>query len=129
MGFELQIDPGTAVPIGQQIVDGLRWAVAAGGLRPGEAVPSVREMAVRLRVNPNTVARAYRRLVEDGILSVRRGEGTFVADPPAGGVEGLREQELSLAAGRFVEVARRLGAGVQQATRAVERAWKEVDRG
>lgn len=129
MAFDLDIDPGGALPIGDQIVQGLRWAVASGALEPGEAVPSVREMALRLRVNPNTVARAYRRLVDQGVLAVRRGEGTFVAEPPAGGVAALRREELSRAAARYAGAARKLGAGIEEAARALEREWTEVDRG
>ena len=76
----LRVDPGDAVPIWRQIEEGLRRMVASRALPPGSPVPSVRDMARELRVNPATVSKAYQRLVDAGILAVKRGEGTFVAE-------------------------------------------------
>jgi GntR family transcriptional regulator len=76
----MRIDTDNPVPIFQQIVGRLSAAVAAGVHKPGELVPSVRQMAVNLRVNPNTVQRAYEQLERDGILVSRRGSGMAVAD-------------------------------------------------
>jgi len=76
----LRIDAGDAVPIWTQIEDGIRSIVAKGALAPGTAVPSVRSLASELVVNPATVAKAYQRLADAGVLVVQRGEGTFVAD-------------------------------------------------
>jgi GntR family transcriptional regulator len=60
-------------PIWRQIEEGVRRLIALGALQPGASVPSVRDLAKDLRVNPNTVARAYQRLTEGGVLSVKRG--------------------------------------------------------
>jgi GntR family transcriptional regulator len=68
------------VPIFQQIVDRLTAAVAAGVYKPGELVPSVRQQALHLLVNPNTVQRAYEHLEREGVLVSRRGSGMAVAD-------------------------------------------------
>jgi len=73
------IDPKSALPIYQQISAQVRRAVAAGLLAPGDQLPSVRELAARLLVNPNTVARVYRDLERDGLLETRRGQGTYVS--------------------------------------------------
>jgi DNA-binding transcriptional regulator YhcF (GntR family) len=109
----LRIDPSDAIPIWKQIEDGVRRLVASAALEPGSAIPSVREMAKTLRVNPATVARAYQRLADAGVLTVRRGDGTYVADaPPA-----MR------AAARYVAVARTIGATRDDAVAGVERAW------
>ena len=78
----LRVDPRDATPIWRQIEEGLRRLVASGALAPGTGVPSVREMAADLRINPATVAKAYQRLTDAGVLAVRRGEGTFVAEFP-----------------------------------------------
>ena len=78
----LKIDPKDAVPIWRQIEDGVRRLVASGALSPGAAIPSVRDLAKELRVNPATVSKAYQRLSDANVLTVRRGEGTFVADDP-----------------------------------------------
>lgn len=66
-------------PIYVQIIDEVRRSIVAGGLDGDDPLPSVRELASRLQVNPNTVSRAYRELERDGIVYVRRGRGTFVS--------------------------------------------------
>ncbi|GAB6165035.1 GntR family transcriptional regulator [Thermostilla marina] len=74
------IDPQDELPIYDQIVRQLKFAVAAEILRPGELIPSVRETAKQVAVNPNTVARAYRCLQDEGVLVSVRGTGLAVAD-------------------------------------------------
>ncbi len=76
----MQIDPHRHLPIYLQIAEAIRGAVVAGTYRPGEALPSLRELAITLRVNPNTVQRAYDELSREGIVEPRRGLGLFVAD-------------------------------------------------
>ena len=78
----ISIDPKDAIPLWKQIEDEVRRLVAVGTFRPGHPVPSVRDLAQQLRINPATAAKAYQRLTDAGILAVRRGEGTFVADAP-----------------------------------------------
>ncbi|MGQ9607331.1 MAG: GntR family transcriptional regulator [Thermogutta sp.] len=104
----LQIDPGDAAPIYEQISRQIQFAVASGSLGPGDRVPSVRELARRLAVNPNTVARAYRELQALGILDARRGLGLAVA-PDA--VDRCRDQR-----GRWIR--ERLAQVVGEALRA-----------
>ena len=74
------IDPRSPTPLWGQIAARVRVAVAAGELRPGEILPSVRELAKRLRVNPATVAQAYRELAREGFLEARHGAGTFILE-------------------------------------------------
>ncbi|MCX7047129.1 MAG: GntR family transcriptional regulator [Candidatus Sumerlaeota bacterium] len=81
MAFEIQILTGAGVPIFQQIVDQTRLAVARGTLREGDQLPSVRAMAERLVVNPNTVARAYAELAREGLLDGQQGKGVFISKP------------------------------------------------
>ena len=76
------IDPRSPTPLWGQIAARVRVAVAAGDLRTGESLPSVRELARRLRVNPATVAQAYRELAHEGFVETRHGAGTFVRDIP-----------------------------------------------
>ncbi len=121
--LEIRIEPGAGTPLWRQIEEGVRRAVASGRLEPGRAVPSVRELAVRLMVNPATVARAYRRLMETGLLEVRRGEGTFVARAVGERLGELREREISRAAARYAGEAAALGVDVEAACRAVREAW------
>ena len=80
----LHIQPDGPVPIYEQIVTQVTFAVAAGTLRPGDAIPSVRELGLQLVVNPNTVMRAYQELERDGVVLSRRGRHMEVtAEAPA----------------------------------------------
>jgi GntR family transcriptional regulator len=75
----LRIEKGSAVPISRQIADQIASLCASGGLKPGERLPSVRELARDLAVNQNTILRVYERLSGEGLLEMRHGQGTFVA--------------------------------------------------
>src|SRR5688572_14444745 len=79
--FEFQISPGAASPIFKQIVDQVRLAVATGRLAAGVQLPSVRALAERLLVNPNTIARAYAEMAREGMIDSQPGRGVFVARP------------------------------------------------
>lgn len=72
------LDPKSAVPLYEQIAVRLKAAVATGELRPADALPSVRQLAGRLRINPATVVQAYRSLESDGFVEIRQGAGTYV---------------------------------------------------
>src|SRR6267142_478097 len=78
----IAIDSRDATPIYAQLERALRAAIATGRLKVGEQLPTVREMAVELRVNANTVARVYTELERAGVLETRRGVGSFVAATP-----------------------------------------------
>jgi GntR family transcriptional regulator len=80
----LNINPSSGVPIYLQIENQVKHYIASGALKPGEALPSVRQVAADLRVNPNTVARAYQNLERDGLLRTVPGGRTYVAENPAG---------------------------------------------
>lgn len=78
-GFCVEVTTGSGTPIYRQIVEQVRLAAVTGALTPGSALPSVRTLAERLLVNPNTVAKAYAELVRDGLVESRPGLGFFVA--------------------------------------------------
>jgi GntR family transcriptional regulator len=119
----LSVDPTDAVPLWKQIEENVRRLVASGALRPGAAVPSVRDLARELSINPATVAKGYQRLVDAGILAVRRGEGTFVADKPPVPARGEREKELETGALRYASLAVTLGAASDEALEQVKRSF------
>lgn len=79
----VSIDQRDATPIYAQLERGLRAAIATGRLRPGDQLPTVRQLAVDLRVNANTVARVYLELERAGVIETRRGVGSFVTATPA----------------------------------------------
>ncbi len=80
----LHLNPASGVPIYLQIENQVKHYVAAGALKPGDALPSVRKVAADMRINPNTVARAYQNLERDGVLRSVPGGGTYVAENPGG---------------------------------------------
>jgi GntR family transcriptional regulator len=125
----LKIDPAAATPIWRQIEDELRRRVASGRLRPGEAIPSVRELCRSLRVNPATVSKAYQRLTEAGLLEVRRGEGTFVAALTEEQLRAERQRLLDEAAAGFVRVAGSVAASREEAMRAARSMWDAMNEG
>ncbi len=121
----LRIDPKDASPIWSQIEEGVRRLVASGALEPGAAVPSVRDLARELNVNPATVAKAYQRLSESGLLVVRRGDGTYVADAPPAMSRAERARILRDAATRYAALAATLGVTEEDAADALAAAWKK----
>lgn len=129
MRSTLHVDPAEAVPIWRQIEDGVRLLIAIGALAPRGSLPSVRDLARQLQVNPATVSKAYRRLTDAGVLVVRRGEGTFVADEPPELSNAAVHHELRTGAVRYAVLARTLGA--DQPTAAVElaNAWNDLESG
>ena len=93
----VSIDTRDATPIYAQLERGLRAAIAAGRIQPGDQLPTVRELAVDLRVNANTVARVYAELERAGVIETRRGVGSFVSASPAQ-ARSPREHERRLRA-------------------------------
>jgi len=115
----LTIDTADGRPIYVQIMDEVRRGIVLGTWLPDEALPSVRQLAVELRVNPNTVQQAYRELEREGVIYVRRGQGSFVA--ARGAVEEERAALLRDVARRMLQEAYRHGFGVSELTEALLR--------
>ncbi len=101
----------------------MRRLVASGALAPGAAVPSVRDLARDLQVNPATVVRAYQRLVDAGLFAVRRGEGTFVSETPPPIPKAEKGRALAEGALRYASTAVTVGASRDEASRALETAF------
>jgi GntR family transcriptional regulator len=125
----LRIDPSHSVPIWKQIEEGVQRLIATGALAANDPVWSVRELARELRVNPLTVSKAYRRLADAGVLTVRRGEGTYVSAEPPTMPEEERRRELQAAARRYATQARTLRATAGEVVSAARSAWAELDGG
>ncbi len=105
--MRITVRPDSPVPIYEQIVSQVVFAVAAGDVRAGEEIESVREVAKRLVVNPNTVARAYQELEKAGVLEARRGQKMVIA---ADGPRRCREQRKEIVRGRVREALREAAA-------------------
>jgi len=110
-----EVDPEDSVPIYAQIMQRLKWGIASGVLVDGAQLPSVRELATRLRVNPNTVIKAYRELEYEGFIKRRHGQGTFVS-ASGEAVQSEREDAVRQAMGRAADVALAVGLSECEAT-------------
>lgn len=91
--MKFSIDLKSGVPFYRQIIEQVKFGVARGDLQPGDQLPTVRQLAVDLSVNPNTVIRAYRQLEIEGVLDTQQGSGTFVSDRPPD-VDELEKQRM-----------------------------------
>lgn len=123
MSRTLRIDPADPRPIWRQIEESVRHLVASGAMAAGTVVPSVRDLARELQVNPATVSKAYQRLTDAGVLAVRRGEGTYVSDAPPDLPDTERSRKLREGALRYASLAVTLGASRQETAEALEEAW------
>jgi len=116
------IDPKSALPIYRQITDQIHREIAAGRLAPGDQLPSVRELASQLLLNPNTVARVYRDLERDGVVEMRRGEGTYVSDNATSLKEAERRRLVSEALAAVARDVRAFGLSEEEAVRLLRQA-------
>ncbi len=108
--MKLHIEPESKVPIYIQVEEQVRSFIAAGQLRPGDQLPTIRELAADLRVNYNTIARVYLDLGRDGIVSTQRGQGTFVAGvPDEEQMARMRQEKLQAIVRSALDEARTLG--------------------
>jgi len=124
--FEVQVQTGSAVPIFRQIAEQVALAVARGTLAEGDPLPSVRGLAERLVLNPNTVARAYGDLSRDGVIETRPGKGVFVAKQRQVYTKAERLRRLSPAVETLINQAVGLGLTPADVRDAVARKLEEM---
>ena len=129
MKVHLEIDPHSGVPVYRQMMDQVKYYVASGVLRPGDRLPSIRESARDLSVNPTTVVKAYTELAHEGVVAMQQGRGAFVAESAPQMSEAERERALGRLARQLAVEARQMGAADQQVVEAVRRQLEELDRG
>jgi GntR family transcriptional regulator len=99
--FQFSLDLHSGVPVYRQLIDQVRGGVASGSLVAGDQLPTVRQLAVDLAINPNTVMRAYRELELGGFLETHQGTGTFISDKKPEKNTAGRERQLNQMAGEF----------------------------
>ena len=117
----IHLDFRSGTPIYTQIVEQVKQQVVSGELKPGDQLPTVRALALELRVNFNTVARAYRLLDEAGIISTQQGRGTYILDvPPPEQTDKLRQQALEALTRDYVNEAFHLGCNREEISKALK---------
>jgi GntR family transcriptional regulator len=125
--FAFRLDTHSGVPVYRQLIDQVQAAVAAGMLAAGDQLPTVRQVAVDLVINPNTVLRAYREMEIRGTLDTQQGSGTFIADRKIEYSKGERERQLGQLVGEFVSRAGSAGFTVEQLVKALQDLISEVE--
>ena len=124
----INLDPNDGRPLYLQIMDEVRREIVVGTLRAEDPLPSVRELAAELVVNPRTVSQAYQELEREGVVYVRRGQGTFVSPTVRrGGGERRRSLTREVAKRALLE-ARRNGLGVEELVMAIQKLAAEEER-
>lgn len=111
--FRFSLDLHSGVPVYRQLIDQVRTGIASGSLAAGDQLPTVRQLAVDLEINPNTVMRAYRELELGGLLETHQGTGTFISDKKMEKKAAERERQLSQMAGEFAARAGAAGFTVE----------------
>ncbi len=128
--LSLQLDFRSGLPIYLQIVNQIEQQVSGGRLRPGDQLPTVRSLAAELRINFNTVARAYRLLDLAGVISTQQGRGTYIMEKLSPHMEEeLRKETLVALARQYIGEAKRLNftdAQIAQAVKEQLKSWKEI---
>jgi GntR family transcriptional regulator len=112
--FAFKLDGHSGVPVYRQLIDQVQAAIASGVLTTGEQLPTVRQVAVDLTINPNTVSRAYREMEIRGLLDTQQGTGTFIADHKVEFSKDERERKLNQLVGEFVSRAGASGFTLKQ---------------
>ncbi len=107
--MQIELDFRSGIPIYVQIMDQIKHLIATDFLKPGDQLPTVRQLAADLRVNFNTVARAYRLLDEAGIISTQHGRGTYILEEPEHDTEKLRREALEGLTRYYLAEAHQLG--------------------
>ncbi len=117
--FQFRLDTRSGVPVYRQIIDQVQAGIATGSLPPGHQLPTVRQVAVDLAINPNTVLRAYRELEIRGVLETQQGTGTFIAQRQVAADHSERRRQLEQLVAEFVARAGAGGFTVQELTEAL----------
>jgi GntR family transcriptional regulator len=127
--MNLKVDMHSGVPIYVQIVERVKHMIATGELKPGDQLPTVRQLAQDLRVNFNTVARAYTLLNDEGIISTQQGRGTFVHErPDERALTRLRAEKLTSLVGHVVIEASSLGYNLSEIRSTFDEAMKQLEK-
>ncbi len=129
--MNIEINFRSGIPIYVQIIDQIKHMIATGELQPGDQLPTVRQLAADLRVNFNTIARAYRLLDEEQIISTQHGRGTFILELPSEeNGEKLRRQDLLRLTRYYLTEASNLGYAPEKVSEIFEQQlelWKAND--
>ena len=127
MSLPFQIDPQAGVPIYQQVIEQLKRAISLGIYQVGEPIPTIREMALHLQVNPNTVAKGVRELEREGLLITKVGKGSFVSEQALGQSTNDRDQKGQTLTRQYAKDMSWLGFQEQESVDLLRQNWESRD--
>ena len=119
------LDAANGTPIYRQIIQQIEYAILSGRMRPGDRLPTIRSLAVELKTNPNTIARAYNELEIRGILATQVGSGTFISDKKPVMEDDSLNRKIREVIGRFLQEMRDLGVEKRELVKLIESYTKE----
>lgn len=114
-GIEISLDASTGLPFYRQIIRQIENAILSGKLKPGDRLPTIRSLAVELKINPNTIARAYSEMELLGIVTTQVGSGTYVPDLKAPQENGRLSEKIEETVAVFIREMANLGMGREEA--------------
>ena len=127
-GINFSLDAVNGTPIYRQIIQQIEYAILSGRMRPGDRLPTIRSLAVDLKTNPNTIARAYSELEIRGILATQVGSGTFISDKKPVMEDDSLNRKIREVLSRFVHEMRDLGVEKRELVKLIETFVKEGKR-
>jgi GntR family transcriptional regulator len=119
------LDTVNGAPIYRQIIQQIEYAILSGRIQPGDRLPTIRSLAVELKTNPNTIAKAYNELEIRGILATQVGSGTYISDKKPVVEDDSLKRKIKEVAGRFIQEMRDLGVEKKELTGLIESILKE----
>ena len=124
-GINFTLDPVNGTPIYRQIIQQIEYAILSGRMKPGDRLPTIRSLAVELKTNPNTIARAYSELEIRGILATQVGSGTYISDKKPVMEDDSLNRKIREVLARFVQEMRDLGVEKRELVKLIEAFLKE----
>jgi GntR family transcriptional regulator len=129
MNLHLHIDPHSGLPVYRQIIDQIKYYVASGALKTGQQIPSVRELAQRLSVNPTTIVKAYAELEHEEVIEIRHGRGAFVAAANTTASEFQKDRVVRRLARQLAVESMQIGASHEFVTKVLDEEWDRLAEG
>lgn len=124
--LHFQIDPRSGLPVYRQLMDQIKYYVASGGLKPGDQLPSIRDMATRASVNPTTVVKGYTELQHEGVVEMKHGKGAFIAASSSSRSDEERRKLIGQLAKQLVIEAKQLGASQTLVEEVLREEWNRM---
>ena len=126
MNLHLHIDPHSGLPVYRQMIDQIKYYIASGTLKAGDQLPSVRDFAQRLSINPTTVVKAYTELQHEEVIDIRHGKGAFVAERPAHVSVFEKDKVVRRVARQLAVEAQQIGANFEFVQEVLAAEWNQV---